>query len=538
MYRWRIRALLLLSLTLLLGGLIPSRWAAGVAPLPPDVVGHWAADEVAYVMEAGLMQGYPDGSFRPDAPISRGEVYTLLARQVGAPAGAVSALPAGWSPNHWAAANGAALIQAGILVPAEDPGGGEWDAPIPRGALARLLVRLQGGKAMRGINLLFPDIQGREDAGWISTAVAQGLLTGFPDGNFGPDASFTRAQTATVIHRLRDPAVRPALRREAYRYTLADGKEVRLQVVRANLRHPKVRLKTLWSPDGIGRTMPLDEMAKLAGAAAAINGTYFAAYNKQPIQDPYGTLVAAGRVLHLTGSQRPAIGIWPDGRVRIDTFQATISGTTNGKSTWPNGWYAYAVNHTGTEYGANWVTIMTPERGSEMGFDAGTSVVVRSGVVTEIRQGAVPIPADGYVISLGGAEASNFKETFKVGTRVDWQVNWAPEWKGVSELIQAGPLLLRGGRADVNFARDEFTEAKITEWVFNRSAVGATADGTLLLVTADAVRVADLPALMLDLGAVDALCMDSGASSGLWLNGSYIWEPGRLLTNGLGVLLE
>lgn len=531
------KSLVVTALLLLLTGLVPQH--SGAALLPTDAAGHWAAGEIAYVAEAGLMKGYPDGSFRPDAPISRGEVYTLLARQRGLSGGTPSALPAGWTQDHWAAANGAALVQAGILVPAEEPGGGDWDAPITRASLARLLVRLQGRKEpQRGVNLAFGDIQGRADAAWISTAVAMGLMSGFPDGTFGPDQSFTRAQTATVMHRLRDPAVRPTLWREVYRYTLPGGEAVNLQVVRANLRHKQVKVKTLSSPEGIGHTISLADMARNAGAVAAINGTYFSAYNQQAIQDPYGALVAGGRVLHLTGSKRPAFGFWSDGRARIDTFQASISGSTNGKTTWPNNWYAYAINHSGTEFGPNWVTIMTPARGTAMGFDGGLSVVVRGGKVVDSRPGAVSIPPDGYVISLGGVEASQFQNTFKPGTPVDWQITWGTDWQGVAELVQAGPLLTRNGRVDVDFARDEFTEAKITEWVYNRSAVGLTSDGTLLMVTADAVRVVDLAPLMLDLGAVDALCMDSGASSGLYYKGEYLWEPGRLLTSAIGIVVE
>lgn len=63
-------------ITLLLGSV-----AAGAAPLFPDVDGdHWARDAVARLAEAGLLEGYPDGTFKGDRASSRYEVALLVAR--------------------------------------------------------------------------------------------------------------------------------------------------------------------------------------------------------------------------------------------------------------------------------------------------------------------------------------------------------------------------------------------------------------------------------------------------------------------------
>jgi|GEM_PF-3578782 len=532
------RATGLLLLLLLVAPLFAPTQAAQAATGPSDLAGHWAAGEVAYAVGAGIMNGYPDGTFRPDSPITRGEVYTILARLKGLEPADQRLVPADWDQSHWAAPMGAALVHAGVLLPEEDPQAGRLGDRISRAALARLIVRLQGRSSPQaGINQLLWDIQNRADSGWISTAVAQGLMTGYPNGAFGPEDSFTRAQTAAVIHRLRDPAVRPTVWRERYTYARPDGKTTTIQVIRANLRSPRVKAKAVFSPSGMGYTSSLPEMLP-AGTVAAINGTYFNAYNKQAIQDLYGTLITGGQVAHFVGSPRPAIGIWPDGRARIAPFQARVQGSTNGKTAWPNGWYAYGVNHVGTDFGPNWVSIMTPARGGSTGMDSGLNVVVRNGRVVEQRQGAVPIPSDGYLINLGGVEESNFRETLKVGNTVNWQIEWPRGWESPLELIQAGPLLLQQGQAAVDFARDQFTEAKITEWVGNRSAVGLTPDGTLLLVLADSVRVVDLAPMLLDLGAAEAMCMDSGASSALWYQGQFLWEPGRPLTNSLAIIVE
>ena len=45
-----------------------------------DITGHWAEESIRWCMEHGLMKGYPDGSFKPDKPVTRAELATVLRR--------------------------------------------------------------------------------------------------------------------------------------------------------------------------------------------------------------------------------------------------------------------------------------------------------------------------------------------------------------------------------------------------------------------------------------------------------------------------
>lgn len=47
---------------------------------PDDIQGHWAAEAIRQVLAAGIMAGYPDGSFRPDQPATRAELASALAK--------------------------------------------------------------------------------------------------------------------------------------------------------------------------------------------------------------------------------------------------------------------------------------------------------------------------------------------------------------------------------------------------------------------------------------------------------------------------
>lgn len=46
----------------------------------PDYAGHWAEAAIRRCIEAGLMTGDPDGSFRPNEKASRAEIATVLSR--------------------------------------------------------------------------------------------------------------------------------------------------------------------------------------------------------------------------------------------------------------------------------------------------------------------------------------------------------------------------------------------------------------------------------------------------------------------------
>lgn len=45
-----------------------------------DVTGHWAKGSIEWAMEKGLIKGYPDGSFKPNNPLTRAEACAILER--------------------------------------------------------------------------------------------------------------------------------------------------------------------------------------------------------------------------------------------------------------------------------------------------------------------------------------------------------------------------------------------------------------------------------------------------------------------------
>lgn len=48
-----------------------------------DITGRWSEADIRWCMEHGLFKGYPDGSFRPDKPVTREELAVVLRRFYG-----------------------------------------------------------------------------------------------------------------------------------------------------------------------------------------------------------------------------------------------------------------------------------------------------------------------------------------------------------------------------------------------------------------------------------------------------------------------
>src|SRR5690606_34430304 len=58
-----------------------------------DIVGHWAREGIVEAARLGLANGYDDGTFRPEKPVTRAEFVTLLARAAGFAESSDSPLP-------------------------------------------------------------------------------------------------------------------------------------------------------------------------------------------------------------------------------------------------------------------------------------------------------------------------------------------------------------------------------------------------------------------------------------------------------------
>lgn len=158
-----------------------------------DVAGNTHADAIVWATERGIASGYADGTYRPSETVTRGQMASLLTRALDLPAGDGSFPDVADGSAH---ADGiAAVAQAGITTGFVD-GTFRPDEPVTRGQMASFLQRaleLETGTQD------FTDVGDSVHAEGIAAMVAAGIATGFEDGTFRPDRAVTRGQMATLL---------------------------------------------------------------------------------------------------------------------------------------------------------------------------------------------------------------------------------------------------------------------------------------------------------------------------------------------------
>ena len=161
---------------------------------------YWAHQAILTLACKGIIAGFPDGTFRPDASVTRAQFVTMLVRTLGLKLGAGNTPFTDVAPTAWYAPSVAAAEQAGIVAGISPDQFGP-NEPITREEMAVLLAHVLGSPATPGSPLQFTDAAAI--APWAESAVQEvvgaGLMTGFPNGTFQPTGVSTRAQAAAVL---------------------------------------------------------------------------------------------------------------------------------------------------------------------------------------------------------------------------------------------------------------------------------------------------------------------------------------------------
>ncbi|MCE2887249.1 MAG: phosphodiester glycosidase family protein [Pseudanabaena sp.] len=299
-----------------------------------------------------------------------------------------------------------------------------------------------------------------------------------------------------------------------------------------DLKSPRLKLRPIWSnpdgsPNGILGLMPLPQMVQQAQAVGAINGGFFNRIRKLPV----GAIREGNRWLAGTALVRGAIAWNEKGETLVDrlNFKEEISTASQVNIALTNLNSGY-VQRGIARYTPNWGSVYSPLTENELLIVVRGDRVVAQYQGNAVGVGQIAIPSDGYV--LVARQTPEAAKQLPVGMTVRGRQAFIPDkFASFSNLIGAGPLLLKNGSLSLDGKLEQFQTGFDTQSA-NRSAIATTKEkGKLILATVQAAPEGFAPNLLQTaevlkkMGAVDALNLDGGSSSSLFLGGEILNRP-------------
>ena len=259
----------------------------------------------------------------------------------------------------------------------------------------------------------------------------------------------------------------------------------------------------------------ISSIADREKAIVAINGGYF----KPQTGVPLGTLMINKKVYTGPIYDRVAMGIFDNkfdmARVQLRaTVETNLGGLKIDNINQPRMLSTHTIVYT-----SDWGEMSPPCP------KYGKQIVVENGKLTKVSYGSNRIPQNGFVIV--GAEKNldtivNAKK-FKLNIKIN------PEWKDVNHIISGGPYLIKNGEVYVDMTAQKLGSIGGRN---PRTAIGYTRSNHLIMLTADGregssigLTLTELANLMKELGCVNAMNLDGGGSTVMYVNGQVVNKP-------------
>ena len=149
----------------------------------------WYYSVVMQLVEAGTIDGFPDGTFRPKNTVTTGQALKMILLAAGYPEPERAA-------SHWARGYLDFAIEQGFVTRFKEIT--DLDVPISRALVAQIAAKAMGLTRPETVEISFTDT---DDDNVLALAAA-GIVDGYKDGTFLPSKSLTRAELAAITARI------------------------------------------------------------------------------------------------------------------------------------------------------------------------------------------------------------------------------------------------------------------------------------------------------------------------------------------------
>ena len=376
----------------------------------------------------------------------------------------------------------------------------------------------------------------------------QTLIQGVIDGRFQPQVS-TLDNPPRIVLDVRQPSST-----QTRRILWARGVEWKEAVIRlgqtefpvtwlaVNPRQPGLKLLPFWSGKSSSGIVGLEGLAKMAQqkqVAAAINGGYFGRDRQSPLGAirRNGTWISSP-ILNRGVMAWDAQGRFKVGRLMLQEQIVTSNGVsvpiTSSNSGYPQKGIA--------RYTSVWGATYTPLLKNEQIISVVNNQV--QSVLPAVEGQTFAIPRNGALLV---ARAVAVGAELIPGTTIQYKMQSSqPAFEAFPNVMGAGPVLVENGRVVMDAIAEQFSPPFATQEA-DRSGIGQTADGTVLLaVTHNRIggagpTLSEWAQIMLRMGAVNALNLDGGSSTTLYLGGQILDRhpiTAARVQNGIGVFFS
>ncbi len=328
-----------------------------------------------------------------------------------------------------------------------------------------------------------------------------------------------------------------------------DKLPVKMNLLRLDLT--KVRLDVVHAMDAAIGTETVSSMAKRHGAIAAINAGFFRLDKSIFAGDAAGVLQIDGKLLSEPHSNRIALMISNQKDKTKVEFQHLTLYSNNvfiGKDGFKIGGKIgerFEIKGMNRERKEGDLIIFTPQfHKTTLTNSNGLEIIVRDGKITQIidNKGNNNIPADGFVISADEKVKGEILKKIKVGYKVGQLYSFDDintgrisgkdiSWEHAEDITNGVPQLIKNGKIEITWEQEKASKSFV-ENKHPRTAVAKLKDGKFLMITVDGrseqsagIGLQNLSEILIELGAADAMNLDGGGSTTMFLDGKIVNQP-------------
>ncbi len=314
---------------------------------------------------------------------------------------------------------------------------------------------------------------------------------------------------------------------------------IKINLLRLDLT--KVRLDVVHALDAAIGLETTSSIATRHGALAAINAGFFRLDKSIFAGDAAGVLMIDGKLLSESHADRIALKISNESgkteaeMVRLNAIQFLRIKNKD-----------LDVSGINRELKTDELVLFTPEFNHTTLTDGKClEIIVEGRKVIRIAdgKGSNVIPQNGFVLSATGNRREELLKQIKIGEKVLTNTRFRKVKSGIGDeakifsspniedIIGGVPQLVKNGKIEITWEQEKSSKSFV-ETRHPRTAVAKLKDGKFLMVTVDGrqkesvgMNLNELAALLLELGAVDAMNLDGGGSTTMFIGGKVVNKP-------------